>query len=66
MTNEKDATRIVHVISRNWFPKIVKDMSKFRFMLCGVEVRSEQVLSLLQKMASDSAVLTLVGSSFHH
>ena len=34
-------------------------------MLSGVEVKSEQ-MSLLQKMESDSAVLTLVGSLFRH
>ena len=32
-------------------------------MPCGDEVK---VLSLLWKMESDSTVLTLVGSSFHH
>ena len=34
-------------------------------MLCKVEVK-KLVLSLLWKMASESAVLTLFGSSFHH
>ena len=32
-------------------------------MLCRVEVRSEHIWSLLRKMASDSAVLPLVGKS---
>lgn len=43
MTYEKDATRIVHVISSNWFPETVTNMLKFGFMLCWVKVRSEQV-----------------------
>ena len=34
-------------------------------MLCRVKVKSEQ-MSLCLKMESDSAVLTLVRSSFHH
>ena len=41
----------------------------FTFMLCFVGLRwslNKWIFSLLWKMVSDSAVLTLVGSSFHH
>lgn len=42
-------------------------IASYGVMLCGVKVKSEQwVLSLLGKMASFSAVLILVGSSFDH
>ena len=40
-------------------------ITMLKFMLCRVEVKAEH-MSLSWEMASDSAVLTLVGSSFHH
>ena len=49
------------------YPIPIRYLDIWLLMLCGVKLKTEQMsLESFAEMESDSAVLTLVGSSFHH